>query len=141
MEKEEFTKKELKDLAELVARCRKDRLPYVLAILKEAGADIHAMSIASESARLASADVANSRKNIDKSKWSGTTNKTVLRMRKYYEDGMNMYSLSRVTGINRTSLYMYMWGSRGISQQRERIINEGLDDLEELARQEDDETA
>lgn len=138
MNQSDFTNEEYLEMLNIVSRCRKDRLPYVLAMLKLRGIDLDdAMAIA-DADELSDKVKSENRRHSNTEKWKNTENKTMLRMRKCYENGMNMYALSRATGMNRTSLYAYMWGTRGIKPHHEEKINAGIDKLEAAA---EDQTA
>ena len=118
--------------AKIISSCPKERLPYVLKTLEDGGISFDSEEI-KEMCRAVSwrdrtVSLTASRSVADTSNWSETTNPCILKLREAYKVGISLTKLSRMVGLNRSTLYKYLYASiipnRGISVRIMEAINE-----------------
>lgn len=119
-----------KEAIEMLMHCRKDRLSYVLDILRVAGYEFTGKDIEVARARKVTMEQVNAANRKAKEKdWVDTDDEAVLLLREAYMNGVKFMDISRLTGINRTGLYAFLKGNRIIPlAYRDKLI-ETLKDI------------
>lgn len=109
---------------EMVQRCRKDRLPYVLDILRVAGYEFSAKEVGVSRAVKVSIEKMNELKRQEKKhNWRESHDEAIVLLREAYLKGIKVTDINRLTGINRTVIYEYLKGERDVPLvYRERLI-------------------
>lgn len=110
--------------AKLVANCRQDRIPYVLQILEQSEINIDEIeTIIAEVKAENKKHIYCKRANENyRGNWKPSDNDTTLLLRKAYDLNISFSSINSITGIDRTSLYKYLWGERTPSEVKAKII-------------------
>ena len=100
--------------AKIVANCPRDRVAYVLQILAQSGMEIEELENVIERAKAErTRHIYYKRRNDDKrDNWRDTTNPTTLLLRKAYDLNIGFTAINNLTGIDRTTLYKYLWAKR-----------------------------
>ena len=119
--------------ARLVATCSEHRLPYVLEIIRQSGIDLSALDV--EVAKIVKDERKKkySRKTYCKkvTKFAETEDELVIRLKKAYTDKVSFSALGKASGVNRSTLYKYVWGERKIPDEYREQINSALDRIYE----------
>lgn len=112
--------------AKLVANCPRDRVPYVLQILAKAEIDVEQLDTIIEEAKTErKRHLYCKRTNEDtREKWRLTDNETTMILRKAYNLNIGFSAIKNLTGIDRTSLYKYLWAERVPSPKKAEKIAE-----------------
>lgn len=113
-----------KEAIEMIQKCRKDRLPYVLDILRVAGYEFSAQEVGVSRAVKVSIEKMNELKRQEKKhNWKESHDEAIVLLREAYLKGIKITDINRLTGVNRTVIYEYLKGERAIPQvYRERLI-------------------
>lgn len=119
-----------KEAIEMLMHCRKDRLSYVLDILRVAGYEFSEKDVEIARAQKVTMEQVNAANRKAKvKKWEDTDNEAVLLLREAYMNGVKFIDVSRLTGVNRTGLYAFLNGDRVIPlAYRDKLI-ETLKDI------------
>lgn len=106
-----------KEAIEMIQRCRKDRLPYVLDILKAAGYEFSSGEInLSRANKMSREQMSSYKRNRKHNEWAESNDETVQLLREAYLVGVSFTDINRLTGINRTVLYEYLKGAREVPE-------------------------
>ena len=117
--------------AKIISTCSKERLPYVLEILSKSGVEIQNIEDLIEKSSKLSKKSLYSKKNGFNSKksWSPSSDKTTLRLQKAYDDGISFTVVSKISEVNRTTLYQCVYGERQMKEAHKVKVNEALDKI------------
>lgn len=118
--------------AKILATCPRERIPMVVQVLEQSGITVD------EALYRASAGIASTkedrlrreRERNDRKNWKETDDELVLYLRQAFDDGIDFKKLREITGLNKTTIYRFLWGRRGEDSTRE-LIRDGLDELYE----------
>lgn len=113
-----------REAIEMVQKCRKDRLTYVLDILRVAGYEFSEQEVGVSRAVKVSIEKVNELNRIGKKRnWKESSDEAIVLLREAYLKGIKFTDVNRLTGINRTVLYEYLKGERNVPEAyRERLI-------------------
>lgn len=113
-----------REAIEMVQRCRKDRLTYVLDILRVAGYEFSAQEVGVSRAVKVSIEKMNELKRQErKHNWKESHDEAIVLLREAYLKGIKVTDINRLTGVNRTVIYEYLKGERDVPlAYRERLI-------------------
>ena len=113
-----------REAIEMVQKCRKDRLTYVLDILRVAGYEFSEQEVGVSRAVKVSIEKVNELNRIGKKRnWKESSDEAIVLLREAYLNGIKFTDVNRLTGINRTVLYEYLKGERDVPlAYRERLI-------------------
>lgn len=119
------------EAAKLIAGCPANRLPHVLTLLKQSGVDLEKSAVRKAYAQAVKAKGdegkrKEKRKERGHREWERSDLEAVIRLREAYEAGTSFTELSRLTGINRTTLYRYMYGEITLDEERDTLILDAL---------------
>ena len=132
MEKELNTRDYL-GAAKMIATCPEKRLPFVLEIIKQSGIDLSMLE--DEILKINSSERKRkyNRKTFCKrvTTLAETEDELVLRLQKAYNDKISFMAISKVSGVNRSTLYKYIWGDRKVPDDYRDQINYALDKIYE----------
>ena len=128
-----------REAVKMVSDCQRERLPYVLAILKREGYEFPdtAVELAQTTKRSRTEQAAWRRKK-ERRLWYRSDDPTVALLREAYIRGVSFTDISNMSGVNRTVMYEYLKGTRAVPEQyREelsdtiRTILDKMPDVEE----------
>lgn len=106
-----------REAIEMIQRCRKDRLPYVLDILKAAGYEFSSSEInLSRANKMSMEQMSSYKRNRKHNEWAESNDETVQLLREAYLVGVSFTDINKLTGINRTVLYEYLKGAREVPE-------------------------
>lgn len=106
-----------REAIEMIQRCRKDRLPYVLDILKAAGYEFSSSEInLSRANKMSREQMSSYKRNRKHNEWAESNDETVQLLREAYLVGVSFTDINKLTGINRTVLYEYLKGAREVPE-------------------------
>lgn len=94
-------------VARTVASCPRNRLPAVIEILEKGGMEVGADYL--RSVGLDKPSLADKRKGMETKRWKPTTDKFIIEFREAYANGISMTALARKVGVNRTTLFRYLY--------------------------------
>jgi len=119
------------EAARLVANCKPNKLPYVLALLKQGGFEISQETIDEAKQKVDGRNRYRQdlRDEHGTDGWKDTDDPACLTLRKLYENGESIIRLSRASGIHKTTLYSYIRGTAKPSKPTINRINEALSSL------------
>lgn len=117
--------------AKIVSTCPRDRLPYVLDIISKSGIEISDVEKIIEESKTDGMKRAYLKKSgfASKKEFLFSPDPTVRRLQKAYNDGISFTVLGKISEIQRTTLYRYIYGERNIKAEHESKINEALDKI------------
>lgn len=115
--------------AKIVSTCPRERLPYVLEIISKSGIEISEVENLIEESKADGMKRAYLKKSgfVSKKEWLFSPNPTVRRLQKAYNDGISFTVLGKISEVQRTTLYRYIYGERNMKAEHESKINEALD--------------
>lgn len=119
-EKNEYLK-----AARIVANCPKNRLPEVLAILKQGGIEIDTGEVQKQRNAVGKkkSTLQSQRSEQAKEKFVDTDDPFVLKLREAYDFGISFTHLGRIVGLDKSTLYKYLYATRLPSfAMKEKII-------------------
>lgn len=111
--------------ARIVANCPKNRLPEVLAILKQGGIEIDLEEAKRQRNAVGrkKSTLQSQRSEQEKEKFIDTDDPCVLKLREAYDLGISFTHLGRIVGLDKTTLYKYLYAERLPSfAMKEKII-------------------
>lgn len=124
-----------KEAIEMVQRCRKDRLPYVLDILRVAGYEFTEREMQfSRASKVSYEQISAANRKAKEKDWVMTDDEVVILLRDAYLKGVKFTDINRLTGINRTVLYEYLKGKRSIPLAYRDKLNNTLRELMERGK-------
>ena len=124
-----MTDTEMKLLAaEIIADCPRSRLKRVMSILLDAGLIDEDVEINERiiEQRRSPDTLKRSRKSISQEKWKNTNNPYVVTLRKAFSEGISLTSIGREAGIDRTTVYKYLWGDLNMSKEMGEAVAEAI---------------
>lgn len=110
------------EAAKIVASCKKDRIPTVMAILKQGGLEFELDDSLVE--------LLNSDENVIKYRkkvkmpiqsWIPSSDPYVIQLRRAYIQGVSFSNICKKTGANRSALYAYITGKRAKSPKTDSV--------------------
>ena len=109
---------------EMVQKCRKDRLTYVLDILRVAGYEFSEQEVGVSRAVKVSVEKMNELNRQGKKRnWKESDDEAIILLRQVYLKGVKFTDVNKLTGVNRTVLYEYLKGERSVPlAYREKLI-------------------
>lgn len=122
--------------AEIIAKCPKRKMGVVLATLRKAGYEIDYDKELEDKTDKRSSKETIKRKRVGASeeKWIESDNPVTLRLRRAYRDGVNFSELSRNAGLDRATVYKYLWGGMKPSAGSAKCVLEALDAIEKSGK-------
>ena len=116
------------EAARIIAECKPNKLPHVLAMLKKGGFDFSDDEIQLQKLKHRDRTEWNVeyRKSLGRAKWSNTDDPLLICFRKAYEAGQSMVGLSEASGIHRVSLYNILIGETKLSPYMSARLEKGL---------------
>jgi predicted DNA-binding transcriptional regulator AlpA len=100
--------------ARIVANCPKSRLPEVLGILKQGGIEIDAEEVNRQRNVVGKkkSTLQSQRSEQSKEKFHDTDDPCVLKLREAYDLGLSFTHLGRVVGLDKSTIYKYLYADR-----------------------------
>ena len=113
-----------REAIEMVQKCRKDRLTYVLDILRVAGYEFSEQEVGVSRAVKVSVEKMNElNRQGRKQNWKESDDEAIILLRQVYLKGVKFTDVNKLTGVNRTVLYEYLKGERSVPlAYREKLI-------------------
>lgn len=113
-----------REAIEMVQKCRKDRLTYVLDILRVAGYEFSEQEVGVSRAVKVSVEKMNElNRQGRKRNWKESDDEAIILLRQVYLKGVKFTDVNKLTGVNRTVLYEYLKGERSVPlAYREKLI-------------------
>lgn len=113
-----------REAIEMVQKCRKDRLTYVLDILRVAGYEFSEQEVGVSRAVKVSVEKMNELNRQGKKRnWKESDDEAIILLRQVYLKGVKFTDVNKLTGVNRTVLYEYLKGERSVPlAYREKLI-------------------
>ena len=113
-----------REAIEMVQKCRKDRLTYVLDILMVAGYEFSEQEVGVSRAVKVSVEKMNElNRQGRKRNWKESDDEAIILLRQVYLKGVKFTDVNKLTGVNRTVLYEYLKGERSVPlAYREKLI-------------------
>lgn len=113
-----------REAIEMVQKCRKDRLTYVLDILRVAGYEFSEQEVGVSRAVKVSVEKMNElNRQGRKRNWKESDDEAIILLRQVYLKGVKLTDVNKLTGVNRTVLYEYLKGERSVPlAYREKLI-------------------
>lgn len=117
-----------REAVEIVRNCPRDRLPYVLAILRQSGFDFPDAAVElARTTRQSKTDRMAYKRKQERRNWLETDDPSVKMLREAYDTGISFTDVSKLSGINRTVLYSYLKGELNIAEKNRRALNDTLE--------------
>lgn len=116
--------------AHIIAVCPKSRLGVVASTLSAAGYEIDYSALLKlvKTDGRGSAESLRKRHGVGKKKdWNPSTNEVTLKLREAHEAGVNISELSRMVGLDRVTLYHYLWGTRKPSEKNGKAVLDAIE--------------
>lgn len=100
--------------ARIVANCPKSRLPEVLGILKQGGIEIDLDEVERQknSVGRKKTTLQSQRSEQAKEKFLDSNDPCVLKLREAYDLGLSFTHLGRIVGLDKSTLYKYLYAVR-----------------------------
>ena len=117
--------------AKILARCPKDRFEMVIDVLSQSGIDMTAVKeFAGQMTACRRDSLKEQRAMATKEKWKDTDNEIALLLRNKYEAGLSLSEIGRRTGLDKATVYRYLWGERNPSRYSAEAIKKAVAEME-----------